>query len=403
MACQDRFTALIGGIGSGKTYGGAVKGLVVGAETKGLGLVVAPTYPMLRDATLRTYQDVFGDAITNFYKSEMRADILGGGEILFRSADQPDRLRGPNLHWAHIDEGALCPRQTWEIIIGRLRAEGTAGPCWITTTPKGRNWLYERSSEMTVFKARTADNPYLDAEFIRSLQAVYTGNFARQELEGEFVAYEGIVYEEFSRDVHVVRRDASEFRSYVAGIDEGYTNPAVILVCGLDADGRLHIASEFYKRRVTQDDFVRAAADIHGHGNIGTFYVDPSAAGLIAAMHQAGLPAVRANNAVFDGIQAVKSRLAIAGDGRPRLTIDPSCVYSIAEFESYAWKETRIGMKDEPEKANDHSMDTVRYTVMGIGGAVDFDSVPQDPGRPSPWDIGATREREPFAGSRWVI
>ena len=372
VKCQDRFTTLIGGIGSGKTYGGSAKGLLVGAATKGLGLVVAPTYPMLRDATLRTYVEVFGDAITDFHKTEMRADIDGGGEILFRSADQPDRLRGPNLHWAHIAEGALCPKQTWEIIIGRLRAEGTAGPCWITTTPKGRNWLYERSDEMTIFRAKTADNPYLDGEFIRSLQAAYTGNFAKQELEGEFVAYDGIVYEEFSRDVHVVRRDTSEFTSRVAGVDEGYTNPAVCLSAAVDNDGRLHIYNEFYQRRITQDEFVATVAGLGADGLL-SIHVDPSAAGLIAAMHQAGLPAVKAHNAVFDGIQAVKGMLAVAGDGRPRLTIDPSCVNTIAEFESYAWKEGRTGAKDEPEKVNDHAMDALRYAIMGLGRAIEGD------------------------------
>ena len=62
----------------------------------------------------------------------------------------------------------------------------------------------------------------------------------------------------------------------------------------------------------------------------------------------------------------MKARLAVAGDGRPRLTVEPHCVNTIAEFESYCWKENREGeYKDEPEKANDHAMDALRYCVMG--------------------------------------
>ena len=66
------------------------------------------------------------------------------------------------------------------------------------------------------------------------------------------------------------------------------------------------------------------------------------------------------------GLQAVKNRLVVQGDGRPRLTVSADCVYTIAEFESYQWAENRQGMKDQPVKANDHCMDALRYAVMGV-------------------------------------
>jgi len=367
VECQDRFTAFIGGIGSGKSYAGAVRGLVASARPKTLGLVVSPTYPMLRDATLRTYVDVFGEAWAGFNKAEMLATIRNGAEILFRSADNPDRLRGPNLHWCHIDEGALCHRQTWDILIGRLRADGQAGPCWITTTPKGRNWLWERRDQLRIFQATTRDNPYLSPEFVASLERAYTGDFAAQELGGQFVAFEGLIYAEFNRDVHMSRREAAEFARIVVGVDEGYTNPAVALVIGVDGDDRAHVLEEFYQRQVLQGDFVATCAERHKRYGVEAFWVDPSAAGLIAAMAQARLPVRPADNAVTDGIQAVKARLALQGDGRPRLTLDPSCVRTASEFESYVWAKTRDGQSlDKPVKENDHAMDAIRYTASAL-------------------------------------
>lgn len=361
--CPDRFSGFVGGIGSGKTFAGAVKSLIA-LDRGGLGLILAPTYPMLRDATLRTFLELAGRQVKTFHKSETRAEMSNGAEVLFRSSDEPDRLRGPNLDWAWLDECALMHAQTWDIIIGRLRGHGKAGPCWVTTTPKGRNWLFTRQGEMTVFKARTRDNIYLDEEFIRSLESAYTGSFARQELEGEFVSYEGLVYEEFNRDIHMLQRERSEFMEYIAGVDEGYSNPAVIGVWGIDSDGRMHMSEEFYQRRVLQGDVVGEAKRLQVKYGIGTFVVDPSAAGLIAEMQSVGLAVTPARNAVFQGIQTVKARLARARDGRPRLTIAPSCVNAAAEFESYAWKEGKDGMKDEPEKVNDHAMDMMRYAVM---------------------------------------
>jgi phage terminase large subunit-like protein len=291
--------------------------------------------------------------------------MVNGSEVLFRSADNPDRLRGPNLHYWFGDEASLYSPDVWPIMIGRLRAGGKAGDAFLATTPKGRNWLYDRQPEITIFRAKTRSNPYLDPEFISSLEASYTGSFARQELEGEFVSYEGLVYEEFDRARHV-QEHAGPFEQWFIGVDEGYTNPAVLLAIGVDYDGRLHVAEEFYHRRILQGDVVGEAVRMSGVYHQPEFIVDPSAAGLIADMGRSGLRVNSANNTVFEGIQLVKGRLALAGDSRPRLTISPSCVNTIAEFESYIWKEGKSGVKDEPEKVNDHALDPLRYVAMHL-------------------------------------
>ena len=359
LLCRDRFTAFIGGIGSGKTFAGCVKALYH-SKRDTLGLIVAPTYPMMRDATLRTFQEIAGDSIESFNKSEMTMKIKGGGEILFRSADNPDRLRGPNLSWAHMDEGAMCPPGTWEVIIGRLRADGKAGPCWITTTPNGRNWLYKRREDMTVFKSRTQDNPYLAREFVQSLEASYTGEFARQELFGEFISLEGLVYGGFSESDNIKSRPASDFNTWYLAMDEGYTNPAVILLVGEDGDGRLHVAREYYERGKLQSEVVQAAASM---GPVSMAAVDAAAAGLIADLRDNGINATPAKGRVLDGIRAVQNLLLVQGDGKPRLTVEPDCVNIINEFQSYVWKPE----KDEPVKENDHALDALRYLINAIG------------------------------------
>jgi PBSX family phage terminase large subunit len=362
LTCESRFSAFIGGIGSGKTFSGCVKDLA-SSKPGTLGLVVAPTYPMLRDATLRTFMDIAGDALQSFNKSDMVAKIRGGGEILFRSADNPDRLRGPNIDWAHMDEGAMCPPGTWEVVIGRLRAHGLAGSCWVTGTPNGRNWLYNRREQFTMFHARTKDNPYLAAEFIRSLEESYSGEFARQELDGEFISLEGLVYPMFKAAIHVQARQATEFQQWALAMDEGYTNPAVILLVGIDGDGRWHICREYYERGKLQKDVV-ATALLWGRTErtATTIAVDAAAAGLIADLRDAGLNAKAAKGRVLDGIGKVQARLKVQGDGKPRLTVDPSCVNVINEFESYVWKPE----KDEPVKEHDHSLDALRYLEHAI-------------------------------------
>lgn len=369
LTAPDRFTAFVGGIGSGKTFAGCCKALAM-CQHGGLGLVIAPTYPMLRDATLRTFMDVCNGAVKEFHKGEMRATV-GNGEVLFRSADDPERLRGPNLSWAYIDEAALCHKMTWPIVLGRLREGGKAGPCWITTTPKGRNWVWsefveQRRDGYAIFKASTAHNPYLATEFVKDLQASYVGDFARQELHGEFVGFQGLIYEEFNREVHV-DKPSGMFNQVIAGVDWGYTNPTVILVLGIDSDGRAWVVEEFYQRRQLIGDVVTAARGLQGKWGIETFYCDPSEPANLQQMGRAQLTARPADNAVTEGIQRVKARLVDAGDGKRRLYVTPSCVNTIAEFESYCWKQQRDGdLKDEPDKTNDHAMDALRYALMAV-------------------------------------
>ena len=90
--------------------------------------------------------------------------------------------------------------------------------------------------------------------------------------------------------------------------------------------------------------------------------VDESAAGLIAALKNAGLNAHAAKGRVLDGIQHIQDKLKIQGDGKPRYTVDPSCYNVVNEKESYTWKITPAGInKDEPIKENDHANDAERY------------------------------------------
>lgn len=189
------FVLLLGGVGSGKSHAGAARALArrFGRARPSLGLVVAPTYRILRDASWRTALEVWEPWIRHATVGDMRITLVTGDEVLFRSADDPDRLRGPNAAWSWIDEAGLCHPSTWPIVIGRLRQHGVLGEAWATTTPKGLNWVYEvwveRATEQTgIHRAATWSNPFVAPEFTEALLDQYDGEWARQEIEAEFIA-----------------------------------------------------------------------------------------------------------------------------------------------------------------------------------------------------------------------
>jgi phage terminase large subunit-like protein len=195
------YRAFIGGRGSGKSFV-ACYDLIRRARRGRTYLVAAPTYPMLFDSEFRTFTKlarelgVLGETRT----SPPHVRLTTGADILFRSADDPERLRGPNLSGAVLMEGALMKRDAFDIVIACLREGGEQGWLTLATTPRGPNhWTHEvfatGKPDTELFRATTGANPFNPPNFEATLKRQYgETQFARQELGGEFVAMEGAAF-----------------------------------------------------------------------------------------------------------------------------------------------------------------------------------------------------------------
>ena len=85
----NRHTSFVGGLGSGKSWSGAVKAVLYAIQHPGsLGLVCAPTYRQMRDSTLREFFKVLPrELIKSYNKSEYELVLINGSEVLFRSLE----------------------------------------------------------------------------------------------------------------------------------------------------------------------------------------------------------------------------------------------------------------------------------------------------------------------------
>lgn len=361
---RTRYPAAIGGIGSGKTFVGAAK-VLPRLQREELGLVCAPTYPMLRDATQRTLFSMMRDLGIDFTYNKGEKHLVveqTGHEILFRSLDDPDNLRGPNVAYSWVDEAAYISATAWRVVKGRTRV-GDQQQAWITGTPKGRNWIWQEwvktpDDYHSMYRFRTDENPTLEREYIDSLG--YEGQFAAQELGGEFVSFEGLVYSAFDREKNVQKVDCDGWRT-VLGVDVGARNPTVVLVVRVAGDERIHIEAEHYQRGMGSTAILSMIGDAADEHDPEAIYIDPSAAAYINDLTSEGYPVEKATNDVQTGIQRVSGAFGVG------LTVDPSCIQTIAEFESYQYPEDgkRKVDSDNPLKQNDHCMDALRYACMG--------------------------------------
>lgn len=140
----------MGGRGVGKTEVGAHYLLQYGQPGDPL-LVVSPDYNVIQDTTWPTFQRVAeqtGQWIRGIKSPSPRAWFrpLGGGEpclVVFKSAENPDKLRGGNWAMIWFDEASIMAHEAFTYTIPALRWRGRDGTCLVTMTPKGKlHWTF---------------------------------------------------------------------------------------------------------------------------------------------------------------------------------------------------------------------------------------------------------------------
>ena len=361
---DKRYYAFVSGIGAGKTAAGINRVIknVRDWNPGGTGFIVAPTVPSLRTTVIPELEKWGVLDRAEFNRTEKRLDFPNGSTVFLDSADNDrkiQRLRGPSISWFWMDEAATVDKRAWDVMVGRLR-EGQYRNAFVTTTPKGKNWVYERFVEgdpddvCAITGIESTTNPHLPDDY-GAITGEYEGQFYEQEVLGEFVAFSGLIYDWFSSDHVADPVDPTEttWDEVIYGVDWGHNNPATILA--LIRQGETWtVAEEWYETRRTVNDHSRAAQDMAERWGPGIYYCDPSEPANVQQFQRDGLNAKPAQNDVTPGIQHVSSM-------RDRLQVAENCQNLRNEFSQYQYKDDD---SDTPEKVNDHLCDALRYALF---------------------------------------
>lgn len=253
LTAQEKYTLFCGGLGSGKTHGGAGWAMLMANQhpnTKGL--ITANSYSQLKKATLTKFFQVLDEhGIEYKYKSQEGIIDIDGTIVYAISMENYDLLRGIEVGWCWSDECAFYKEEAFNVLIGRIRDR--RGPCqWKgTTTPNGFNWLYTKFVEepipqSKVVYSRTADNvANLTDTYVNTLRSNYDQRLAQQELDGQFVNLSsGKVYYAFDRNKHCKPVD-ERGHSIFCGLD--FNVHPLCGVFGFFYEGRIYISNELYQ------------------------------------------------------------------------------------------------------------------------------------------------------------
>lgn len=144
-----------GGVGSGKTMIGSLLGSILCSKYPGiLGLVLAKTYPMVRDTTMRCYFDhlrAFNFKRKKDYEFNKAESLLkfprwGDSEVMFRHLQDPEKIKSLTAGFVEVEECSQITEADFDMTLTRLRQSGIKRKRWFghTNPHAAKGWIYER-------------------------------------------------------------------------------------------------------------------------------------------------------------------------------------------------------------------------------------------------------------------
>lgn len=385
-----RFKGFSGPIGSGKSQALCQEAIRLTYLNPGrMGLLGAPTYPMLRDATQRTLFDILdSNRIRYDYNKAENFIVMKDtqSKVVFRSLDDFERLRGTNLAWFGVDELTYTAPEAWMRLEGRLRDPKAARLCGFGVwTPNGFDWVYERfiANRVAGYEAVLAkpfENRYvLDKvpDFYERLRSSYDERFFLQEVMGEYLNLSaGRVYYPFDRQKHLRELEVDSSRPILWALDFN-VNPMCSIVAQKVGD-TVTVHDEIVLSRASTNDACEEFRSRFGY-HAGGIEVYGDASG--ARMQTAGstdyeiineflrshgyeyvMKVPRSNPAVRDRIAVVNAALE-SMVGQARLYVNPKCKELIKDFEQVGYQPNTAMIDKMSDPRRTHLSDALGYLI----------------------------------------
>ncbi|MCD6385739.1 hypothetical protein J7M23_08175 [Candidatus Sumerlaeota bacterium] len=323
------------------------------------------------------------------------------------SAQAEEPIRGTQINRFHGSEIAFW-KDAEDVLLGVQEAMTPGGEIVLESTPNGtQNWFYEEiqrilagaseysliflpwyvdpANQLPVIAGEeielTKEEQVVQRKYHLSLSQI---KWRRQKilelrekfwqeypesLDDCFLMRKGRVYEEFiekGENPNVIEpfEIPPDWEIY-GGIDFGVTNPFVYLLIAIrPTDNAAIVFYEHYKSNERLRNHAKAIKKINTKHPPRIIWADPSGRReRIELLTEYDIKTYPGDNNVIRGIDLIKWLLGSHPQtGKPLLYVMANCAHTIREFKNYRWDES----KEKPIKEDDHTMDALRYVIMGI-------------------------------------
>lgn len=308
--------------------------------------------------------------IKDYNKSSTVLTFCNDAQVIFRSCEDSSKFKSLNLDGFGLDEPVDIDESIFLMLQGRLRGTHTKHHIGILTGNPGGygSWVYNYFFEKNLpdyiaIQSTSYENTYLPDQYIQSMEQSFDEDYSKRYLMGQWGDFEGLIYKEFNKEKHTGDYTGMVLKNHIGGFDDGYRNPACLLIGGFDSDNNLYILQEFYEKNLTSDEISYQIKPLYDQYGIRKIFCDPSGLNAIETFKRKGMRMGDTDNSRLgsnSGISKLKSLFRTN-----HVYIDKSCVNLIKQLESYRYEKDKNSKNytEEPVKKDDHAVDALRYLV----------------------------------------
>ncbi len=332
-------------------------------------LVTRKALPSIKKSVLRDYRMSIDrlklNTLFKYNKTEnYYTNLQTGSEIHFMPCDDPQKIRGTNWKYIHMNEGNELSYEDYFQLF--MRSPGTL---FIDFNPSEVDtWInteIEQKEKHTLIKSSFRDNIFLDKEIFDKIEALREKdpNYWQIYGLGEYGNIRNRVWKIWPTCTDR-EFDAIPNHDVFYAYDDGYVHPKVLLKFKYWKEV-VYIQEVFFQSYVS----VEKVLDELDNSNVNhsdPIYCDSAGAEAIAAFQDAGYNAVKAN----------KRRVSIQGGSKTvggldyvrrfDIVMTDSSVNARKQCNKYKYQEdSRTGKAmDSPLKIDDDAPDCVRYGIV---------------------------------------
>ena len=372
---SHRWEVYMGSAGSSKSYFITQK-LIVRACREEIKILVCRRYgTTIRNTCFSFFKDILSKwKLTPFVKireTDFNIKFPNGSEIIFMGLDEETKLLSlNNIGAIFIEEAFEVPKSIVEQLDLRLRGNINNQQILMAFNPISKNhWLYDfcevnPPTNFLYTHSTYKDNPFLNAEYVTSLEEMYKRNPAKARIfcDGEWgVDAEGLVITNWRKEEFDAMALAAAGLEHRAGIDLGWVDKTAIIDTLYDKENkRIYVFNEFYRSGCQLSDISSAIGDMKLKKT--KIYVDSAEPRSIQYFKNEGINAV----ACSKGKDSVKAGLMFLQDNE--IVVLPKCQNFITELENFSYiksKQTGEWTEDTTHEWS-HAIDACRYAYSDI-------------------------------------
>jgi len=280
------------------------------------------------------------------------------GTINFISVDTIGKAHGGRRDILYLNEANHLNYKIAEQLIIRTREK-----VFVDFNPTSRFWVHDEilnkeQKRSILIKSTYKDNPFLEKEIIRALEARKNDeNFWRVYGLGETGILEGRVF----TNLEISDFDKNKFDRYYNGIDWGFsTDPFAFIRAAIENDN-LYITDEIYSTNLLNKNSIPLVKGVVKNEIVTCDSSEPKSIYEFQASGINAYGAKKGKGSIEVGIKFLQSF--------SNIFIHKTCINAQREFFNYCFKTDLNGeIIPVPEDKNNHLIDALRYALEDVSG-----------------------------------